>query len=118
MKYLCLVYHDPPHPEAPRRPAHPVLAAETDAYNTDLRQSGHLLAAHTLDVTCAATIIRVREGCLVLDDGPCSLTHAQLDSSYLIDARDLNEAIRLASRNPAARLGSIELRAIKDHTRE
>ena len=114
MKYLCLVYHDAPHPEDPSRPDRATLVAEARAYDDDLRQSGHLLAAHTLDDACAATIIRVREGRLFLDDGPCAPTCAQLDGYYLIEARDLNEAIRLASRNPSARLGSIELRPIKE----
>jgi len=107
MKYLCLVYH-----EAPPTAACPDLAAEVRAYDDDLRQRGHLLAAHTLDDDCAATVIRVREGRLFVDDNACAATRSQLASYYLIEAWDLNDAIRLASRNPSARLGRIELRPV------
>src|SRR5262245_30471800 len=114
MKYLCLVYHDPPHPEDPSRPDRTALVAEAPAYDDDLLRGGHYLAGHTLEAACVAAVVRVREGRLFLDDIPCAPAHAQLGGFYLIEARDLNDAIRLASRNPGARLGHIEVRPIKE----
>ncbi len=112
MKYLCLVYHDPS--------AADTLAAEAHAYADDLRQRGHFLASHTLEDARAAATVRVREGSLCIDgnlaDGPCAATKDQLGGYYLIEARDLNEAIRLASRNPAARLGRIEVRPVRERS--
>ncbi|MFN8516017.1 MAG: YciI family protein [Thermomicrobiales bacterium] len=108
MKYLCLVYHEVSTAAA--------CPDEARAYDDDLRQRGHLLAAHTLESDCAATVIRMREGRLFIDDNACTATRAQLTGYYLIEAWDLNEAIRLASRHPSARLGRIELRPVKDAT--
>ena len=107
MKYLCLVYHDAP-------PADPVPAAEARAYDDELQRRGHFLASHALEDARTSATIQVREGILCVDDGPCAAAKGHLDRYYLIEARDLNEAIRLASRNPAARLGSIEVRPVRD----
>jgi len=114
MKYLCLVYHDLSDVDFLSCPEQAMLAAEARAYDDDLRQRGHFLASHALEDARSAATVRVREGKLCIDDGPCAATRDQLDGYYLIEARDLNEAIRLASRNPAARLGSIEVRPIRE----
>jgi hypothetical protein len=114
MKYLCLVYHDPSHPEAPPQPLAAAYLADAHAYADELRQRDCLLAAHTLEDTRAGTIVRVREGTLLLNDLPCSPIQPRLASYYLIEARDLNQAIRLAARHPAAHLGSIEIRPVSE----
>jgi hypothetical protein len=116
MKYLCLVYHDPSAADTLACPEHAALAAEARAYDDDLRQRGHFLASHAVEDARASATIRVREGSLCVDDGPCAATKDQLGGYYLIEARDLNEAIRLASRNPAARLGTIEVRPVRERS--
>ena len=107
MKYVCLFYHDAPPTDA-------VPTAEAQAYDDELRRRGHFLAAHTLEDARVTATIRVREGMVCVDDVPCAATKEQLGGYYLIEARDLNEAIRLAARNPAARLGSVEVRPVRD----
>jgi hypothetical protein len=113
MKYLCLVYHEAPHPEMPTQPPDPALAAEARAFDDDLRQRGHLLDTHTLEVASAATTIRIRESRLLVDTSPCAPAPDRLDGYYLIEARDLNDAIRLIARNPSARHGRIEVHPVK-----
>lgn len=107
MKYLCLVYHDAP-------PTNAACVAETCAYDTELQQRGHVLAAHALEDARATAIVRVRDGRLRIDDGACATTQAHLGGYYLIEARDLNEAIRLAASHPAARQGSIAVHPVRD----
>ena len=112
MKYLCLIYSDETlWPKLPK--------AETDAmmseymsFSADIQESGHFVAANRLQPTPAATTIRIRNGKLSTTDGPFAETKEQLGGYYLLEARDLNEAIQIASRIPGARVGSIEVRPI------
>lgn len=110
MKYLCLVYSDETKlhslPESPRDD-------ECMAYADRLRGSGHLLAGEALESVQSATTVRVRNGKLSVTDGPFAETKEQLAGFYLIDARDLNEAIQVASKIPPARVGSIEVRPVR-----
>lgn len=115
MKYLCLIYND----EEGKRDAVPargrdVVLGEVRAYAEELRRKGHFVAAHTLQSGQTATTVRVRNGRLSTTEGPALGTTEQLRAVIVIDARDLNEAIRLASKMPEARLGSIEIRPVKD----
>jgi hypothetical protein len=113
VRYLCLVYQEETMANAQSRsPCH--ATEEVLAYREDLRQSGHLIAASPLQPVQAATIIRVRNGTVTIIDGPVAETKEQLGGFYLIEARDLNEAIRIAARIPSARLGSIEVRPLQD----
>ena len=73
-----------------------------------VRKNGHYIAAEALQPVRTATTLRVRNGKLSTTDGPFAETKEQLGGFYLVDARDLNEAIQVASRIPPARLGSIE----------
>ncbi|MFZ7127360.1 MAG: YciI family protein [Desulfobacterales bacterium] len=111
MKYLCLVYseEDKLHslPESPKD-------AECMAYAESLRQSGYLIDGQALEPVRTAATLRVRNGRLSVTDGPFAETKEQLAGFYLIDARDLNEAIRVASRIPPARVGSIEVRPVRE----
>lgn len=112
MKYLCLIYSDEIlWPKLPK--------AETDAmmseymsFSADIQKSGHFVAANRLQPTPAATTIRIRNGKLSTTDGPFAETKEQLGGYYLVEARDLNEAIQIAARIPGARIGSIEVRPI------
>ena len=106
MQYLCLVYGE----EAK-------IAAMDDreclAYDASLRVSGRCLASEALEPVATATTVRVRNGRLSVSDGPFAETKEQLAGFYLVEARDLNEAIQLASRIPPAAVGCIEVRPIR-----
>ena len=107
MKYLCLVYlskeqwHSCPDP---------ICAA----YGQSLRDSGRLLAAEPLHPVESATTVRLRQGEVLLQDGPFAETKEQLAGFYLVDAHDLNDAVRIASRIPPAKYGSVEVRPVRE----
>lgn len=106
MKYLCLVYLDEKRlPELPDE--------DCVAYDTAIRASGHCLASEALQSVATATTVRVRNGRTTVTDGPFAETKEQLAGFYLIEAADLDEAIRLAAGIPPARVGSIELRPLR-----
>jgi hypothetical protein len=106
MKYLCLVYLDEKRLEE-------LPDEECVAYDTAMRKSGHCLASEALESVQTATTVRIRNGKVSVTDGPFAETKEQLAGFYLVEARDLNEAIQLASRIPPARVGSIEVRPIR-----
>jgi len=106
MKYLCLVYLAKDH-------WHACPDRDCAVYGQQLRDSGRLLAAEPLHPVETATTARVRQGEVLLQDGPFAETKEQLAGFYLIDANDLNDAIRLASRIPPAKHGSIEVRPVR-----
>ena len=107
MKYLCLVYL-----EAQKR--HAVPDRECQACGTALRDSGVLVAAEALQPIDTATTVRVRNGKLTVTDGPFAETKEQLAGFYLIEARDLNDAIQIAAKIPPAREGSVEVRPVRE----
>jgi hypothetical protein len=117
MKYLCSVFYDEKNLDALSSKESEALDNESLAYDDVLRKGGHFLAAQALQPVEAATTIRVRGGKVTVTDGPFAETHEQIGGFLLIEARDLNEAIQLASRIPAIRLGGIEVRPIKELTR-
>ncbi len=106
MKYLCLVYMD-------EKTLDSVADRECKAFGDELRAGGRHIAAEALQSVSTATTVRVRNGKLSVTDGPFAETKEQLAGFYLIDANDLNEAIHLASRIPPARVGSIEVRPVR-----
>jgi hypothetical protein len=73
-----------------------------------------LVAAEALQPTDTATTVRVRNGKMLVTDGPFAETKEQLAGFYLVDAHDLNEAIQIASRIPPAREGSVEVRPVRE----
>jgi hypothetical protein len=107
MKYLCLVYLDEKKLDA-------IPDSDCMAFGDSLRNSGHSIAAEALQPVHTATTVRVRNGKLSMTDGPFAETKEQLAGFYLIDAKDLNEAIQLAARIPPARVGSIEVRPTRE----
>ena len=107
MKYLCLVYLS-----AEKWSACPDSACA--AYAGQLKDSGHMLDGTPLHPVHTATTVRVRNGQATVTDGPFAETKEALAGFYLIDARDLNEAIQLASKIPPARFGSIEVRPTRE----
>lgn len=83
------------------------------AFDADIRASGHCIASEALQPVATATTVRVRNGKVSVTDGPFAETKEALAGFYLLEARDLNEAIRLASRIPPAQVGSIEVRPVR-----
>lgn len=114
MKYLCLVYYDEEKVEAMPQDAWDALVDRCLACEDQLRDSGHFLAGEPLQPTHTATTVRVRDGKVSVTDGPFAETKEQLTGFYLIEARDLNDAIQVASTIPPASLGSIEVRPLRD----
>ncbi len=114
MKYLCLIYNEEERVVSLSPDEYRAVAAECLVYEESLRKSGHLVAVEALQPVQTATTVRVRNGRVSVTDGPFAETKEQLGGFYLIDARDLNEAVRIASRIPPARLGSVEVRPIRE----
>lgn len=106
MNYLCLVYLD-------EKRLDELPDEECVAYDTAIRKNGHCVASEALESVHTATTVRVRDGRTSVTDGPFAETKEQLAGFYMIAAKDLNEAIRIASGIPPARVGSIEVRPIR-----
>ena len=117
MKYLCLAYYDEKKFDAlPRREVE-ALVAQCPAHDAALRESGHLILHASLGAPGASTSLRPRAGKPAVTDGPFAETKEQVGGFFIIEARDLNEAILVASKHPAAQLGEhvgwgIEIRPI------
>jgi hypothetical protein len=107
MKYLCLVYLE-------EQKLHAVPDTECFACGQGLRNKGVLIAAEALQPVETATTVRVRNGKLSVTDGPFAETKEALAGFYLIDARDLNDAIQVAAKIPPAREGSVEVRPVRE----
>lgn len=114
MKYLGLIYYEEAKLDALSPSEYEALIEENVAYNAQLREGGHYLDANRLEPVRTAATVRVRNGKLSATDGPFAETKEQLGGYIVLEAADLNEAIRIASRFPPARFGSIELRPIKE----
>ena len=120
MRYLCLVYGAEDSLPVMQNP-NPTSGAEADtltrdslAYNDLLQASGHFIAAHALQSVRTATTVRVRGGKVLVTDGPFAETKEQLLGFVLIEAKDHEDAVEVASKIPLARLGSVEVRSIMD----
>jgi hypothetical protein len=114
MRYLCLIYLDEKQLAAMPEPEMSALNARHLAFNDGLLDSGHFIEAEALLPAAAATSVRMRHGKVALTDGPYAETKEMVAGFYLIDARDLNEAVQVASRIPAAPLGTVEVRPCRD----
>ena len=107
MKYVCLVYLE-------EQNLHAVPDRECADCGEGLRQSGKLLAAEALKPVAAAATVRVRNGKTTVTDGPFTETKELLAGFYLIEARDMEEAVAVAAKIPPARVGSVEVRPVRD----
>ncbi|MBN2887693.1 MAG: YciI family protein, partial [Chromatiaceae bacterium] len=114
MKYLCLIYCEEKQLEAMPREALDAVAGECLAYGEALRKNGQLIAGERLQSVNTAATIRFREDKVFIAEGPFTETKEQLGGFYLIEARDLNEAIRIAAKIPPGRLGCVEVRPIAE----
>ncbi len=110
MKYACLIYGDEATLQKMSKEEMRQLAAEGKAFHEALEKSGHFVAFHGLTGMDTATTVRVREGKTLTTDGPFVETKEILGSIYVIEAKDLNEAIQVVAKFPSARIGRIEVR--------
>ena len=114
MKYLCLIYDEEKRLAARSQSESDAFTGEYFAFTDGIRKSGHYLGGEGLQPVQTATTVRVRNGKVSTTDGPFAETKEQLGGFYLIEARDLNDAIQVASKIPSARLGSVEVRPIRE----
>ena len=112
MKYLCLVYVEEKQLDALPKGELDACVDESLDYDEVLRKSGHYIASDALQPVQTATTIRLRNGKPFTTDGPFAETKEQLGGFYLLEAKDLNDAIQVAARIPSAKWGSIEVRPI------
>jgi len=113
MKYLCLIYDSESTWATMSKEQADALMGEYFAFTEAIRQSGQYLAGEALQPVQTATTVRIRNGKLSTTDGPFAETKEQLGGYYLIEAKDLNDAIQVASRIPSAKLGSVEVRPVQ-----
>ena len=109
MKYMLLIYLDEKALSEPEREA---CYAESLKLAYEIHSSGKYLGANPLQPTSMATSVRVREGKRLVTDGPFAETREQLGGYFLIEAKNLDEAIAIAGRIPMARKGTVEVRPV------
>jgi hypothetical protein len=114
MKYLCLIYDEEKKLAAMSQTDSDAFMGEYFAFTEGIKKSGHYIGGEALQPVQTATTVRVRNGKVSTTDGPFAETKEQLGGFYFINARDLNDAIQVASKIPSARLGSIEVRPIME----
>jgi hypothetical protein len=115
MRYLCLIYDEEKKMAAMAKPESDAFMGEYFAFTEGIRKSGHFLAGEALQPVHTATTVRVRNGKLSTTDGPFAETKEQLGGFYLINAKDLNDAVQVAAKIPSARFGSVEVRPIMEY---
>lgn len=118
MRYLLLIYDDETGWDKLSEEEQKTILDEYWALDDALRESGNYLASEPLQPTPLSTTVRVRDDKTVITDGPFAETKEQLGGFYMVDARDVDEAIAIAARIPSARSGTIEVRPILELTRE
>jgi hypothetical protein len=112
MKYLCLIYVDHDKWDALTPEEHRALATETGLFNDELCASGRSLGCTRLQPIETASTVRVGLGGPIVTDGPYAETKEHLGGYLLLDARDMNDAIRLAAKFPPAKYGCVEVRPV------
>jgi hypothetical protein len=113
MKYLCLICAETVMEQMTEAVAEKHFEEYTE-FTEAIRESGHYLGCNRLQPPSAAITVRVRNGKVSTTDGPYTETKEQLGGYYLIEARDLNEAIQVASRIPGAKIGCVEVRPVAE----
>lgn len=116
MKYLCLICAETVMEQMTEAAAEEHYE-EYSGFTEAIRESGHFLGCNRLQPPDAAITVRVRKGKVTTTDGPFLETKEQLGGYYVIEAKDLNEAIQVASRIPGARIGCVEVRPIAEDER-
>jgi hypothetical protein len=117
MKYMCIAYEEERTLNELSRSEWQALRQETLDYVEALRKRGVLVVTHALQSATTASTLRVRNGKVSVTDGPFAETKEQIGGFFLIEARDLHEAIAVAAKWPSARIGSIEVRPVEEGLR-
>jgi hypothetical protein len=112
MQYLMLIYNEETNPPQPGPPEGDAYMNEYMAFTEDVKQKNLMLGSNALEPVATATTVRVRDGKTEATDGPFAETKEQLGGYYLLDCKDLDEAIEYAAKIPCARAGSIEVRPV------
>ena len=112
MKFLCLIYEDEKIWETMPQDQAGALLGEYENFSEDVTRSGQLVLGEALQPTATATTVRIRQGRTSTSHGPAVDTTEQLGGFYLLEADDMTEAIKVATRIPSARHGSVEVRPI------
>ncbi len=118
MKYLCLIYDAETSYAGMSKAESDAFMGEYFAFTEGIKKSGHYLGGEALQPVHTATTVRVRNGKTSTTDGPFAETKEQLGGFYMIEARDLNDAIQIAARIPSAKIGSVEVRPIQDFSQQ
>jgi hypothetical protein len=118
MRYACLIYENEKNWETMPPADSEAIMNEYFVFTDDIRKNGKYVAGEALQPTGTATTVRVRTGKVSTTDGPFVETKEQLGGFYLIEAKDLNDAIQVAARIPSARLGAVEVRPVVDFSQQ
>jgi hypothetical protein len=110
MRYVCLIHLDEQQLGAMPPGDASDLNAEHLAFNDGLRETGHYIAAEALAPAAQTTRVTIRNGKTTITDGPFAETKEVIAGFYLIEARDMDEAVEIASRIPSARIATVEVR--------
>src|SRR5512132_2193847 len=114
MKFMLLVHHDEAAFKRLGKPEQENMLAESVGLTHELHGQRQYLSASPLHPAAAAVIVRVRDGNPIVTDGPFIETREQIAGYFLIDAKDLNEATQIAARVPGARIGTVEVRPLRE----
>jgi hypothetical protein len=114
MKYMLLIYDDEKIWASMGEGERQKMFGEYMQFSKDVQESGHYKAGAPLQPTSKATSVKVRNGKRLVTDGPFAETREQLGGYYLVEAKDLDEAIGIAAKIPSARLGTIEVRPVME----
>jgi hypothetical protein len=114
MKYLCLIYDEEKKMNEMAKSEADAFMGEYFQFTEGIQKSGHYVSGEALQPVQTATTVRIRNGKMSTTDGPFAETKEQLGGFYLINARDLNDAIQVAAKIPSAKLGSVEVRPIME----
>ncbi len=112
MQYLCLIYDEEKKMAGMTKSEGDAFMGEYGAFTESVKASGHYIGGNALQPVQTATTVRVRNGKMSTTDGPFAETKEQLGGYYLIEAKDLNDAIQIGSRIPSAKTGCVEVRPI------
>ena len=112
MRYLCLIYDEEKKMAAMSKGEQDAFMGEYFGFTEDIKKSGHYIGGEALQPVGTATTVRMRGGKMSTTDGPFAETKEQLGGYYLIEAKDLDEATKIAARIPSSKYGSIEVRPI------
>jgi hypothetical protein len=112
MQYILLIYENEAEAKSRNPEESQKIFGEYMAFTASIKQSGQLRAGEPLEPVATATTVRVKGGRAVRTDGPFAETREQLGGFYIVEAKDLDEAVEIAARIPSARNGSIEVRPV------